>query len=311
MNCTNPITLHSHTSPRFPRGLVVPCGKCLQCKIQKRKEWSIRMLHENDSWDRSCFLTLTYQDKYLPYQPIGPYGPVPYPWPTLQKSDIQKFFKRLRRDLANENRHIKYFACGEYGDDNQRPHYHAIVYGLGLSADDRNYVMENWPFCDWKVKAIRENSFGLVEPDSIQYVAGYINKKYNNQVEYEEYHKYAREPTFRILSQGLGKEYIYKNAEQLYQNGFLTHKSVPQSIPRYYLDKLDEMGLRPDVTNNQAIKEIEVNEKALGLSYTDREIFAMRRPDIEDTKLQVAVKAKKQHEQNLKQKNAQFKRDLK
>lgn len=310
MNCISPVTLFNVDRLIYPMGLTVPCGKCIACKIQKRKEWSIRMLHELNSWDDACFLTLTYSEEHLPFYPGGAYGPVPYPWPTLKKSDIQKFFKRLRRDLNNENRNIKYFACGEYGEKTQRPHYHAIVYGLGLSRNDRLQVMENWPFCDWKNSQIRKGSFGLVEPDSIQYVAGYINKKFDNVVEYEEYHKYGREPTFRILSQGIGKEYIYENAEQLFQNGFITHRSVPQSIPRYYLDKLDQIGLRPDVSDSQNERQITVNETLIGLSMTNREVFRINRPDIEQRLVDGLKERKKQYGKDLIAKK-QFKRDLK
>ena len=63
----------------------------------------------------------------------------------MVKADLQKFFKRLRRDT---NTPIKYFACGEYGKrsrliqtrsgrlyqtDGDRPHYHFILYGIGLT----------------------------------------------------------------------------------------------------------------------------------------------------------------------------------
>ena len=112
MKCLNPITLQT-ISPLYPRGLIVPCGKCLQCRIQKRREWSLRMLHELDVWDKAVFLTLTYNDQSLPYN--GPYmlsgpgekyqykspiGPVVDCWPSLCKEDLQKFWKRLRKIMV-------------------------------------------------------------------------------------------------------------------------------------------------------------------------------------------------------------------
>ena len=71
---------------------------------------------------------------------------------------------------------IRYFACGEYGDRTARPHYHAIVFGLSLSSDDKQMVKDSWPFCDWSNCSIARNSFGMAEPDSISYVAQYIDK---------------------------------------------------------------------------------------------------------------------------------------
>ena len=44
---------------------------------------------------------------------------------TLQKSDLQKFFKRLRKKTHEK---ISYYAVGEYGDNTQRPHYHIILF---------------------------------------------------------------------------------------------------------------------------------------------------------------------------------------
>lgn len=306
MNCISPVTLQQ-ISPRYPRGLTVPCGKCIHCKIQRRKEWSIRMLHELDSWDKASFVTLTYDDKHLPISPVGKIGPIQYPWPTLQKAELQKFFKRLRKNYDGK---IKYFACGEYGDCFQRPHYHSILFGLGLSRSDRDTVMASWPFCDWENREIRDGSFGIAEPDSIRYVAQYIDKKYDNDEAYKYYHMYGREPVFRLISQGLGKEYIYKNAEQLTTNGYLTHNSIPQSIPRYYLNKLDEIGLKPDLTDRTYEAQCEKNQKLIGLWMSDAEILRANRPQLEDMKIQAEGKGKKQHGLNLQARIAQKQRKL-
>ena len=45
-------------------------------------------------------------------------------------------------------RRIKYFACGEYGNNTHRPHYHAIIYGVGLDRDDKRIMRECWNYCD-------------------------------------------------------------------------------------------------------------------------------------------------------------------
>lgn len=309
MNCLNPITLNNVNPLVYPRGLTVPCGKCLQCRIQKRREWSLRMLHELDNWHDAVFLTLTYSPDKMPIVPVGlKYGPMPSNG-TLVKKHLQDFIKRLRRDLDYEKRKIKYFACGEYGDERERPHYHAIIYGIGLSGKDKNLVCQNWTYCDWNNSSIFKGSFGVVEPDSIRYVAQYIDKKYTGELADKQYKLRGREPVFRILSQGIGKEYIYKCAEQMYQKGHITHKGIPQSIPRYYLNKLDEIGLRPDLNDSQYEAQCEKNQALMGLWMSDREILRASRPDVEDMKLQAEGKGKKQHELNLKAQIAQKRRE--
>lgn len=244
MDCKKPVRIFKNMDPiLYPSGMLVPCGKCLNCRIQKRKEWSLRMLHEYDRWDSTVFLTLTYDDNHLRRRYTTNYGPPPFVAPTLSKSDLQKFFKRLRRDLEKTNRNIKYYACGEYGDQTQRPHYHAIVYGIGLSSPDKTLVMDNWPFCDWNNQAIRNGSFGRVTPESIQYVAGYIDKKLSGeQAIYDTHERYARDNVFKIQSQGLGLNYVDPNETQMVELGYITHRGVKHSIPRYYLSK---MGWKP------------------------------------------------------------------
>ena len=42
MQCTAPITLFKVGKQYYPQGLQVPCGKCLACRIKKRKEWQVK-----------------------------------------------------------------------------------------------------------------------------------------------------------------------------------------------------------------------------------------------------------------------------
>ena len=159
MYCYKPITIQiRQTGKSFESPLEVPCGKCLGCRIAKRQEWSLRMLHELNYHKESVFLTLTYNDYYVPS-----HGGLSIP-------ELQNFFKRVRKALECQKRSIKYFACGEYGEQNMRPHYHAIVFGLGLNEYDKQLVRNQWPYCNWDNHSINKNSFGLAEPDSIRHV---------------------------------------------------------------------------------------------------------------------------------------------
>ena len=74
----------------------------------------MRIMNEVRMHDVSCFVTLTYNDENLPKDN------------TLVKEDLQKFWKDLRYRIFPEK--IRYFASGEYGDETQRPHYHAVIF---------------------------------------------------------------------------------------------------------------------------------------------------------------------------------------
>ena len=66
MRCTSPVRLR-HLSPSiYPDGLLVPCGKCLACRIAKRTEWAMRMLHELSDYEDAVFVTLTYDEDHIP-----------------------------------------------------------------------------------------------------------------------------------------------------------------------------------------------------------------------------------------------------
>ena len=174
------------------------------------------------------FLTLTYDDDHVPDNG------------SLRKKHAQDFIKRLRRQMEyyNDTRKIRYFLCGEYGPQTQRPHYHAILFNLSLSDNDKQLIKEQWPLCDWSNPHISNNSFGTVTPDSIQYVAAYIDKKFSGDLATQEYVDKGREPVFKLASKGIGRDFCDLHGDQLYDNLYTTLKGVKMSLPRYYCKRL-------------------------------------------------------------------------
>lgn len=290
VQCVKPIRIKHgkfQSAIKHTEGMLVPCGKCIACRIQKRKEWSLRMLHEKEFWDESIFITLTYDDNNLPVNN------------SLVKSDLQKFIKRLRKAIYPRN--IKYFACGEYGSNTNRPHYHAIIFGLSLQPEDKQHVIDAWSKCDWSVNKIRSKSFGLAEPDSINYVAQYIDKKLSGEKAEEVYTRTGREPVFRLLSLGLGSRYCDGNADTLKTDLACKHRGAEHGLPRYYVKRLG-------LTGSEAIKakalerDSEVVEHRTGVYVSSDQLYASgsvednRRNDDKRTGAQI------QHERNLKAK---------
>ena len=94
--------------------IVLPCGQCCACRLNKSRDWATRCVLEAKMHDENCFITLTYNDENLPKD----YG--------LCKEDLTLFFKRLRKNTGEK---IRYYAAGEYGDLYGRPHYHACLFG--------------------------------------------------------------------------------------------------------------------------------------------------------------------------------------
>lgn len=285
MQCVNPVRITKGLEIKYPDGLMVPCGKCVACRIAKRKEWSLRLLHELEAWDDSIFITLTYTDQHLPDHS------------SLKKYHLQLFWKRLRK-LLPPHRKIKYFACGEYGDITQRPHYHAIVYGLSLNSYDRQLVMDAWPYSDWTNSHIKQNSFGAAEADSINYVAQYIDKKFSGDKADEEYRHKNREPVFRLLSLGLGLNYCIDNSDQLKADLSVRYRGTDHALPRYYIKKLNLSGSE-ELLKRALCANNEVVEHYTGLYVNADDLY--RSGSVSDNaKLIKGLKgAREQHKRNL------------
>jgi hypothetical protein len=199
----------------------------MPCRIARATQWKLRLIHELDSWDRASFITLTYDDDHIP------------PGGTLVKRDLQLFFKRLRKSL--DGKKIKYYACGEYGDEFERPHYHVIAFGFYPgdvdfyckdSSQNNTYTSKNLERL-WGLGFV---TVGSVTANSCQYVAGYVEKKlYGDQaVKYGD-----RLPPFSLSSQGLGLDFARNNREQLESQMYTTIKGRKICLPRYYVDKLN------------------------------------------------------------------------
>lgn len=161
--------------------MIIPCGKCQYCLADRAREWSNRMVLELQDYPRALFVTLTYNDDHLKYTDSR--------LPNLSIEDCQLFFKRLRKHF--EPRVIRYAISGEYGPKTHRPHYHAIIYNIGMSDfanvsavgyNERKDVYYTSP----ELEKIWENGFVSFAPVSALtcgYVARYTFKKQVNRNE--------------------------------------------------------------------------------------------------------------------------------
>lgn len=201
MMCSHPVTV---------KGNIFPCGKCTFCKIAKTKEWSVRLMCESLYYKKKCMVTLTYDDDHLPVDG------------SLDKSDLQNFFKRLRDRIKPVR--LKYFACGEYGDTYNRCHFHIVLFGC----DDQALIDSCW-----------QKGFVYVRPflwNTVKYVCQYVFKKYTekyNRVVYGD-----RLPPFQVQSKGLGLRFLEDYSDNLKSVLAVPVHGEPINLPRYFVDKL-------------------------------------------------------------------------
>lgn len=179
---------------------LVPCGHCPSCLSDRARDWSNRCLMELQDSKCAIFVTLTYCDWHLPYSDNGP---------TLRVDDTQRFMKRLRKAFGSTR--IRFLLSGEYGSKTQRPHYHAILFGLKLSDfPDLRFLKYNklgQPlFTSPRFASIWSHgmvSIGSVTKKSCDYVCRYVLKK---QADLDDFGKYpvGIKPPFILSSRRPG-----------------------------------------------------------------------------------------------------------
>lgn len=170
----------------------IPCGRCIGCRLDYAHEWANRCLLELKYHEQSSFLTLTYDDLHVPR--VVKDGQMYY---TLDKRDLQLFFKRLRKAIAPTK--IRYLACGEYGDEHFRPHFHVILFGYqfpdleplpSMSKTYRPMWRSNMLYDLWSMAPRSSVSQAKISPAGVatvqevnyatcSYVARYVLKKLN------------------------------------------------------------------------------------------------------------------------------------
>lgn len=220
-----------------------PCGHCLPCRINRSRIWTHRLLLEQAQHSDSSFVTLTYNEEN------NPYGS------ELDPESLQKFIKRLRKKIPQK---IRYFAVGEYGDQNFRPHYHLAMFGLSLLHTD--VVNDAWNSGIDLLGDTRGFTQCLeLNKDLARYITGYLTKYMTNK---NDYRLEGRHPEFMRCSQGLGKSEIKRIANELKKNPHFKNQVIRElgygkkklPLGRYLTDLLEsELDLPLSIRDNEFI----------------------------------------------------------
>ena len=224
--------------------LTLPCGQCIQCRINRQEEWAIRCVHESKSHpeETNHFVTLTYDETNIPDSH------------SLEKQQLLDFIRALRKRTPNK---IRYYASGEYGDKGGRPHYHALIFNLPIT--DLTPLRRNkngeWLYQSlWLEKSWQKGEcpIGQITWQSAKYAAKYTQKIYKSRDQQEIADHYSRsdgqrqwqvQPEFQIQSRGLGLLHLQKFYKDHYPLDFCIINGKKKQLPSYYdyaLKKIDE-----------------------------------------------------------------------
>ncbi|AXH73264.1 MAG: replication initiator protein [Microviridae sp.] len=222
------------------QAIKLPCGRCIGCRIDHSRAWAVRCVHEAQMHDDNSFITLTYNTENLP----GDNG--------LCIEHFQKFMKRLRKAIAPKK--IRFFHCGEYGEQLSRPHYHSLIFGYafpdrmiwkkdGDFAIYRSPQLEMlWPF---GFSTIAECNF-----ETAAYVSRYVLKKQNGEKAESHYRKvdpetgeeFQIQPEYITMSRnkGIAYKWFEKYGSDVFPSDEVILQGKKLKTPEYYSRLFEE-----------------------------------------------------------------------
>lgn len=264
----------------------LPCGSCDGCRMDRARDWALRCYHEASLYEYNCFLTLTYNKESVPDNN------------NLNKKHLQRFFKKLRKryngiDMVyrdgKKTYPIRYFCCGEYGENFDRPHYHVCLFNFdffdkyewkksnGLPLYRSDELEELWSeeinpydYTRYNLENIFEKKgrfyaklgyayIGTMTIESAGYVARYCNKKIGGEKKKSHYAVVDddgviisyREQEYVTMSRrpGIAYDWYKKNKGDLYPKDFTTVNGQKYRTARYY----DKIHCMDDIENHQSI----------------------------------------------------------
>lgn len=214
------------------RHLVFRCGRCIGCKVDRSRQWAMRCVHEASLYDANSFVTLTFKE-----------API-----SLDYREYQLFMKKARRRFGP----FRFFMCGEYGERRLRPHYHALLFGLGF-ADRYPWRMSPAGFQLYrspdleKVWTAGTCEVGDVSFESAAYIARYCVDKITGP-DAEDHYKVvdietgevsARMPEFTRMSlkPGIGFDWFLRYRSEVFRSDGSSDCVVDGqrcAVPNYY-----------------------------------------------------------------------------
>lgn len=226
--------------------LKLPCGKCMECRMNYAREWANRCVVESLLWTSNYFLTLTYNDNNLPV--VNEKTGEVLEHATLKPRDVVQFCKSLRQHFSRRGHvGVRFFMAGEYGDKTYRPHYHMIVFNLPIYdlVFYKKSHLGNLYYTSPVLERLWNKGFvvvGDLTAASASYTARYCIKKCKDLYS-DKYDKLGIVPEYTNCSRRPGIGYVWYeiNKDKLFLEGSIPVSDGVKSInvtPVRYMRRL-------------------------------------------------------------------------
>lgn len=268
--------------------VLTSCGQCRGCKHERARQIAVRCVHEAQLHEKNCFITLTFDKKYLNAKG------------SLVKSDFQLFLKRLRKhfapiraahcELTSINRvkvtkkyipwDLRYIHCGEYGEQFERPHHHACLFNLDfpdkilLNEKKGFYVSETlkelWPQGLHTISAFNY--------ERAAYVGQYCQKKINGKMAPDHYQ--GRLPEYGTYSKrpAVGLDWLKKYKDEIYPRDYTVINGRKQKNPIYYDKKMKDPKF--EGSNPKLMEELKIIRVVRGENSANNNIDRLKAAEV-------------------------------
>ena len=212
------------------RVLVVPagCGKCMECKKKKSREWQVRLQEEIRQRKNGKFVTLTFSNESIKEiaENIKLDG---YELDNeIATVATRRFLERWRKKYKKSVKHWLVTELGGNGTENI--HLHGIIW----TDETAETISKIWKYGFTWVGD--KNNGGYVSEKTINYITKYVTK---TDLKHSEYNSKI------LCSSGIGKNYIERsdsNKNRYKKNGtdetYKTREGTKLAIPIYYRNKI-------------------------------------------------------------------------
>ena len=189
----------------------VSCGRCIECRKKKKREWLVRLSEEIKSDNKCMFVTLTFSDKEFKELSHKVFNRLTQNDEEENQICIKAVRMWLERIRAKTGKSIKHWLITEKGEDFGRIHLHGIVWA------------DTWVLDEWGYGYVSRGTY--VNEQTINYITKYVtkvNEKFRNFIG-------------KVLtSKGIGRIYIEKNKGSGKADEYRTRKGFIMNQPDYY-----------------------------------------------------------------------------
>lgn len=194
------------------------CGRCIECRAKRRREWAMRLEAELKEEPNALFITLTISNSSMSSLRKDANSSRPNDIATLA---TRRFLERIRKETGKSIRH---WIVTELGEEKGRIHLHGIVWSK------KSLIKRHWKYGFIFIG----DHVGI---DSIHYITKYMLKLNENDKNF----------VGKVLcSKGLGQNYCstWNNVERHTYKGedtcteVITDNGAKIQLPVYWKRKL-------------------------------------------------------------------------